>query len=59
MNINHWNWAVWAIVILLACATCIRIGLHGKPMTGTWNAGWAIFNFLLSAVLFWQAGLFK
>jgi hypothetical protein len=59
MNIEHWNWAVWTLVVLNVVWLCTTIGWHGKPKTGEYNAGVGIFSFLLIAVLYWQAGFLK
>jgi hypothetical protein len=59
MNIEHWNWAVWVLVILNIGGTCYRIGRHGKPIGGDYNAGGAIFCLLLIGTLYYFAGFLK
>jgi hypothetical protein len=59
MNVDHWNWAVWVLVIDAVISLCVGIGKHGKPRNDTYNAGWAVFTFALTLFLFWQAGVLR
>lgn len=59
MDIHHWNWAVWALVILQVLSLCAGIGMHGKEREGKYNAGVSLLIFLIGACLYYFAGVYQ